>query len=151
MCSSRSPRGPAAFEARASGSSGSPCSLANVGGLLGVERDQRDQVGPAVADHDALGDQRMLLDLGLDVGGRDVLAAGGDDDVLLAAGDLDVAVGVDLADVAGVQPAVDERLAGRLLGSCSSPGRRSGRDQDLAVLGDLDLAARERLADRCRT
>ena len=44
-------------------------------GLFGVEGDQRDQVGPAVADHHALGDQRVLLDLGLEVGGRDVLAA----------------------------------------------------------------------------
>jgi hypothetical protein len=34
----------------------------------------------------------VLLDLGLEVGGSDVLAARGDDDVLLAAGDLEIAV-----------------------------------------------------------
>ena len=43
--------------------------------LLGVEGDQGDQIRPAVADDHALGDERMLLDLGLEVGGRDVLAA----------------------------------------------------------------------------
>ena len=96
------------------------------GGLFGVEGDQGDQVGAAVADDDALGDQRVLLDLGLEVGRGDVLAAGGDDDVLFAAGDLDEAVGVDLADVAGVQPAVDDRLAGSPPRSCGSPGRRWG-------------------------
>ena len=44
-------------------------------GLFGVEGDQGDEVGAAVADDDALGDQRVLLDLGLEVGRGDVLAA----------------------------------------------------------------------------
>ena len=43
--------------------------------LFGVEGDQGDQVGPAVADDDALGDQRVLLDFVLEVGRGDVLAA----------------------------------------------------------------------------
>ena len=95
-------------------------------GFFGVEGDQGDQVGPAVADDDALGDQRVLLDFLLEVGRSDVLTARGDDDVLFAAGDLDEAFGVDLANVAGVQPAVDDRLARSPPGSCGSPGRRSG-------------------------
>src|SRR4051794_6844243 len=89
--------------------------LAELRALLHVERDQGDQVGPAVADHHALRDVGALLDLGLEVRRRDVLAARGDDDVLLAAGDREVAVGVDLPDVAGVEPAVLQRLPGRLL------------------------------------
>ena len=116
--------------------------------LLGVERDQGDEVGPAVADHHALRDQRVLLHLGLDVRRGDVLAAGGDDDVLLAAGDLEEAVGVDLADVAGVEPAVDERLAGRLVVLVVALEDVRPAHQDLAVVGDLHLAAGERLADR---
>ena len=119
-------------------------------GFFGVERDQGDQVGLAVADDDALGDERVLLDLVLEVGRGDVLAAGGDDDVLLAAGDLDEAVGVDLADVAGVEPAVDDRLPGRLLVLVVALEDVRALDQDLAVVGDLDLAAGEGFADRAR-
>src|SRR5204862_63633 len=46
---------------------------------------------------------------------RDVLAAGRDDQVLLAIGDLEEAVLVELADVAGAEPAIlGERGRGRL-------------------------------------
>ena len=90
----------------------------------------------------------MLLDLALEVGRRDVLAAGGDDDVLFAAGDRDEAVGVDRAEVAGVEPAVDDRLPGRLVVLVVALEDVGALDQDLAVLGDLDLAAREGFADR---
>ena len=45
----------------------------------------------------------------------DVLAPGGDDQILLAVGDLQEAIFVDLADVAGVQPAIIvDRRPGRL-------------------------------------
>ena len=63
--------------------------------LLGIERDQRDEVGPAVPNHDGLRDPAVLLEDVLGVGRRDVLPARGDDDVLLAAGDVDEAVIVD--------------------------------------------------------
>ena len=76
---------------------------------------------------DGLRDVLVLLEAVLEVGGRDVLAARGDDDVLLAAGDVEEAVLVDAADVAGVQPAVDDRLARWPPRSCSSRGRCSAR------------------------
>src|ERR671935_213872 len=63
-----------------------------------------------------LTDQRVLLEQALDVGRRHVLAAGGDDQLLLAVHDPQVAVLVQLADVAGVQPAVlVDQLPGGLL------------------------------------
>ena len=52
--------------------------------------------------------------------GIDVEAAR-DDHVLLAVGDVQVALGVDVADVAGVQPAVDDGLGGLVRLPCSSP------------------------------
>src|SRR5680860_1923514 len=116
--------------------------------LFRVERDQPDQVGAAVADDDALRDQRVLLDLVLEVGRGDVLAAGGDDDVLLAPGDRDEAVGVDRAEVAGVQPAVDDRLAGGLVVLVVALEHVGALDEDLVVRGDLYFAAGEGLADR---
>src|SRR4051812_20843771 len=61
--------------------------------LLGVERDQRHRVGPAVAVHERLRDPARLLEVVLEVRGREVLATGRDDDVLLATGDRQVAVG----------------------------------------------------------
>src|SRR5690606_7758552 len=42
-----------------------------------------------------------------------VLAPGGDDDVLLAAGDVEETLGVELAEVSRMQPAIDEGLGGR--------------------------------------
>src|SRR5947199_250965 len=71
--------------------------------LFLVERDQDHRVGTLVAVHHRLGDPAALLEVVLDVGRRQVLAAGGDDDVLLAPGDREVAVLVDRAQVAGVQ------------------------------------------------
>ena len=127
--------------ASSAGSLGQPFSSASFDALLHIERDQRDQVGPAVADHDALRDPLALLDLRLEVRRRDVLAAGGDDDVLLAAGDREIAVFVELADVAGVKPAVDDRLPGGLLVLVVALEDVRALDEDLAVVGDLDLAA----------
>ena len=72
---------------------------------VGVEHDERDDVGPAVADRDGVRDQRRVADeLGLDVRRRHVLAPGADDQLLLAVDDRHVAVVVDVGDVAGVQP-----------------------------------------------
>jgi hypothetical protein len=80
--------------------------------LVGVERQQRGEVRAPVAVDDRLRDPAAEPQRVLDVRRRDVLAAGGDDEVLLAARDRQVAVGVELAEVAGVQPAAGaERLA----------------------------------------
>ena len=76
---------------------------------LGVDGDQRGDERLAVADDHALADQGVGADPVLEHGGGDVLAAGGHQDLLLAAGDPDEALVVDLADVAGVEPAVARR------------------------------------------
>ena len=58
------------------------------------------------------------------------------------------AVGVELALVAGVQPAVVGQRLGGLLGQVVVAVHHArALDQDLVVLADLDLAARERRAD----
>ena len=68
---------------------------------VGVQRDQRDVVGPAVADDGDRGDERAAdLEGALDVRRGHVLAARADDDLLLAVHDRDVAVVVD----AGTSP-----------------------------------------------
>ena len=117
--------------------------------LLGVERDQRDRVGAAVGVHDGLGDPARALEVVLQVRGREVLAARGDHDVLLAARDRQVAVVVERAEVAGVQPAVLAHGAerGRVAGTVVAPEDVRAADEDLAVVGDLDLGVRERAAD----
>ncbi len=55
-------------------------------------------------DHRGLGHPRMHLQDPLDLAGKDVFPAD-NDDVLLPAGDRQETVGVDPADVAGVEPA----------------------------------------------
>ena len=83
---------------------------------LGVERQQRRQVAPALADDDGLGDERVALQLHLDVLGRDVLPGGGDDEVLLPAREPEIAVGVERSQVTRVHPT----LGVEQLGRCSS-------------------------------
>ena len=85
---------------------GLPCVVAQAGQRLRVEGDQRGDERAAVADDHALADQRVGADPVLEHGGRDVLAARGHQDLLLAAGDPQEAVVVELAEVAGVEPAV---------------------------------------------
>ena len=112
--------------------------------LLGVEGDQRAEEFALVAVHHRLRDELVDLEQALDLLGGHVLAARGDDDVLLAVGDAQGAgARVDLADVSGVEPAVDDRL-GRGLGVAPVLAHDAGAlDQDFAVFGDLDLGAGE--------
>src|SRR5256886_12946183 len=72
--------------------------------LVGVERHERRQVGPAIADDDRLRDVTGSLELVLEVLRRDVLASARDEDVLLPAGDPAEASRVDLGDLPGAQP-----------------------------------------------
>ena len=65
------------------------------------------------ADDRDLGDRRVLAEHLLDLGRRDRLAAGADH-VARPADDREVAVVVDRAEIAGVVPAVAERVGGRL-------------------------------------
>ena len=76
-----------------------------------ARHDHRHQIGPAVASHHGLADLRLERQIALDARRRDHVAARGLDEILLAVGDADIAVGIDLADIAGVQPAVDEARA----------------------------------------
>ena len=82
------------------------------------EHDERDaDLAPALvghADDRGVGDRRVLVQHGLDLGRVDVLAAG-DDQLLQPAADPVVALVVALGDVAGQQPAVAERGRGRLV------------------------------------
>src|SRR5581483_1167153 len=113
-----------------------------------VERDQGGDVRASVADDERLRDETRRLERVLEVLRGDVLAAGGDDQVLLAVGDPEEAVRVDLADVARAEPAVlGERRGGRLR-ILVVPGEDGvAADEDLAVLGEPDLAALDGAAD----
>src|SRR5207248_11806603 len=85
----------------------------------------------------------------LDVLRGDVLAAGRDDDVLLAIGDRQEAALVDLAHVAGMEPAVArEDGPGRLFVLVVAGEYRLPLDQDLTVVRDRDVDPGERGADR---
>ena len=113
-----------------------------------VRDDERGRELAPVADQDGLRHERALLQPQLDRRGRDVLAAGRDDEVLLAVGDRQVAVGVEVADVAGVEPPVAQRRRG-FLGpvEVALHDVRPAREH-LAVVRDPDLDAGDRDADR---
>ena len=117
--------------------------VAGRGRGVGIEHDQRDVVGAAVADHDGRADQRARrLDPALDVGGRHVLARRVDDQLLLAVDDRQVPVLVEGADVARLQPAVGrERVARqpRLVAVAGEHARAA--ELDLVVLRQPDLDA----------
>ena len=114
------------------------------GGL--VHDDERGEVVAAVADDDGLLDQLMASEreLGDARGGRD--AGAGRDQVALAAGDRDEAVLVDGAEVAGVQPAVDEVRAGGVVVAVVAEEHVGALDEQLAVIGEAQLDAGERFS-----
>ena len=74
--------------------------------VLLVDGDQRADERPPVADHHRLADHRVRAQGVLQTGRRDVLAACRHDDLLLAAGDPQEPIAVQLAEVAGAEPAV---------------------------------------------
>ena len=110
--------------------------------LVRVERQQRHEVRAVVAVDDGLRDPARLAQRGLEVRRADVLAARRDDQVLLAPGDGDEAVRVDLAEVAGLQP------AGRRRCRASRP-RRGGSRRTRAARASAPRRPR-RSPPRCR-
>jgi hypothetical protein len=113
-----------------------------------VQCHQAGDVRLRVTDHHALADEPVGAESVLEHGRRDVLAGGRDDDLLLAAGDAQEAVGVELAEVAAVEPAVGERL-GRGSRVVVVAGEDVwALDEHLAVLGDAHCRSVERTADR---
>ena len=117
---------------------------------VGVERDERgDEVAVGAVDDELAGVGAQALERRLDDRRRDVLAAARLEQVLLAVGDPQEAPVVDLADVPGVQPALGvERLGGRVGVVVVALHDSGTTQQHLAVLGDADLGARQRPADR---
>jgi hypothetical protein len=83
-------------------------------GEFGVGHEDRDEMRALVAGHHRLGDLRLQGQRALDLGRRDHVAAGILDEIALAVGDAQIAVGVEMADIAGRQPAVADRARGRL-------------------------------------
>ena len=108
---------------------------------LHVDHHQRGDVLAPVGDDDALLDEGAGLHGVLDLGGREVLAAGGDHDVLQAVHDLDLAL-LLAHHVARVQPAVDDALR-RGLGVLVVAGEHHvAADLEFAVVGNAVLHAR---------
>src|SRR5215207_3168138 len=75
---------------------------------------------------------------------RNVLAARGLDQVLLTVSDPQITLLVKLPNVAGGEPAVGDCLRGRIWQVVVAVHHTWPLDQDLAVIGDLDLRARDR-------
>ena len=93
------------------------------------------------ARHRRLGHGRVLEERGLHLAGHHVVAAP-DDDLLLPAHDPEMAVGVEVAEVAALQPSVDPRAR-----RCRSSSPRYDRAWPRAPDGDLpDFARRKRRA-----
>src|SRR4051794_20482763 len=117
--------------------------------ILLVDHHEAGEVWPLVADHHGIRDVGRELQLVLDLGRRDVLAARRDDDVLHPVGDLDETFIVDRADVAGVQPAPGVDGFGGLLRLIEVTHEQEiALDQDFALRGNRNLAPGRGLADR---
>ena len=81
----------------------------------------------------------------------DVLAAGGLDQVLLPVSDPQIALFVKLANVPGREPAIFERLRGCLRHVVVAAHDARAFDQNLPIVGDLDLSTRHRRANGAET
>ena len=116
------------------------------------------------ADDATVEHRGVLLEYRLDVGGKDVLAAG-EDHVLLAVDDEKIAILVEPAEVAGAQPGppfrvVPQRLGGGLVAVVVTAHHEARPADDLTgfargqfaagLVDDPEVGARHRLADRGR-
>ncbi len=79
-----------------------------------IQGDERGDIGPLVADDQALLDEPVLPQPVLGRAGRDVLAVCRDDQVFLPAGDEQEPVVVEPSEIAGAEPPAVERLGGGL-------------------------------------
>ena len=113
-------------------------------------RDHQDRAELAsVAHDDRLVHVRVLLQHVLDRLRRHVLAARGLDKVLLPVGDLQVSVAAQLADVPGAEPPVlGNHFTGHVLQPVVALHHLRPANQDFPVVGDRDLGAGHRAADR---
>ena len=118
------------------------------GQRVGVDRDQRGDERLPVADDEDLPDERVRAQPVFEHGGSHVLAAGRDDDLLGAAGDAEEPVVVELADVAGAEPAVGHRLGGGVRVVPVAREHDRAADEDLAVVRDADGLAGDGPPDR---
>ena len=101
-----------------------------------------------VADQRGLRHQDGVLQLVFDGLRRDQLAAGGLEQFLLAVGDVEESVVVEVADIAGAEPAfgVEALCVGvGLLPVADKDGRTA--DEQFAIFGELELDVGQRLAD----
>ena len=106
---------------------------------LRLGHQQRDEVRPAVAIDHRLGDLGLQRQHPLDPLRRDIVALVVDDQVLLAVGDDDPALVVEMADVAGREPAVTKHPR-RFFGVAPIAVHHIlAADHDLAILGDPHL------------
>ncbi len=102
-----------------------------------VDRDERGDEGPGVADDHGLADQLVRTEVVLERCRGDVLSGGSDDQLLLAARDPQIPLVVEFADVAGAEPpVVVEHLGGGVLVVPVA-------GEDLGTLGE-DLAVARR-------
>src|SRR6266496_3834384 len=112
---------------------------------VGIQRDDGRAEVALIAVHDELARVRAdRLEPSLDHLRRDVLARGRLEQILLPVGDPDEALRIDLADVAGAEPAVIAQRRGsrHVQGVIAGHDARS-LDQDLPVGRDAELGARE--------
>ena len=112
--------------------------------IVEIDLDDGAEVLLGLADHDRFLDELAVLQRVLDLGGRDVLAAGGDDDRLLAVDHGDLAIVQDLDDVAGAQPAAGiERGGGGLFVEEIALEDAGIAQQDFAVAVELPFGVEQ--------
>src|SRR3954468_20892938 len=118
-----------------------------VGNRVEVDLDQRAEILPRLAEHRDLRDKWARAHDVLDVGGRQCLAARGDDEIARPVEQPQAAV-LPFADIAGAQPAIRaEHLARRFRLADVLLEHVVAADLDLAGVGDAQLPAWRERAD----
>ncbi len=108
---------------------------------VGAGIKNQDGVDAVGSDHCGIAHALLTLKHFFDVFGKDVQAFRRHDHFLLAAQDFQLAVFLQLADVAGVEPAVFEGARGFVRALEIARGYVLAAHQDLAIRRDLDLDA----------
>ncbi len=101
---------------------------------------------PPVANDRSDSDERMQLQRIFDGLGRDEFSAGGLNEIFFSIGDGQISVGVDVADVTGLEPIALERGAGFVRTIPVALENGWSADQYLSIFGDANFEVRHDLA-----
>ena len=124
-----------------------PLGLSPFGHPFGIGNEQANKVRALVTIDHRLQNLWLERQHAFDALRRHIVALVVDDQILFAVGDDDAALRIDMPDVAGVEPTIDQHPRGFGVIAPIALHHQLAAHQNLAVVGNLDLGVHQRRTD----